>query len=74
MISSKRNEPNIEDPRFRITPIQQMAAACTGALITSTFGLLPICNYMLFKLIQSIFSYSVGCYKSTPASSIQKNS
>lgn len=39
MISAKYNEPNIEDPRFRITPIQQMAAACTGALITSTFGI-----------------------------------
>ncbi|KAK9503901.1 hypothetical protein O3M35_010364 [Rhynocoris fuscipes] len=24
-----------DDPRFRITPIQQMAAACSGALITS---------------------------------------
>lgn len=23
------------DPRFRITPTQQMAAACTGALATS---------------------------------------
>jgi len=39
-ISDTHNEPNIEDPRFRITPVQQMAAACTGALITSTFGLL----------------------------------
>lgn len=54
MISSKRSEPNIEDPRFRITPIQQMAAACTGALITSTFGILPICNYIVFKIIHSI--------------------
>ncbi|XP_026807649.1 solute carrier family 25 member 40-like isoform X3 [Rhopalosiphum maidis] len=25
----------IDDPRFRIKPVQQMAAACTGALITS---------------------------------------
>lgn len=32
------NEPFIDDPRFRITPVQQMAAACTGALITSFFG------------------------------------
>lgn len=24
-----------DDPQFRITPTQQMAAACTGALITS---------------------------------------
>ncbi|XP_029343710.1 solute carrier family 25 member 40-like [Acyrthosiphon pisum] len=27
----------IDDPRFRIKPVQQMAAACTGALITSFF-------------------------------------
>jgi len=26
-----------DDPRFRITPTQQVAAACTGALITSLF-------------------------------------
>ncbi|XP_050421534.1 probable mitochondrial glutathione transporter SLC25A40 isoform X2 [Adelges cooleyi] len=26
---------NIDDPRFRITPVQQMAASCTGALTTS---------------------------------------
>ncbi|XP_073952272.1 solute carrier family 25 protein Shawn-like isoform X2 [Choristoneura fumiferana] len=26
-----------DDPRFRITPFQQMASACTGALITSLF-------------------------------------
>lgn len=24
-----------DDPRFRITPYQQMAAACTGAVVTS---------------------------------------
>jgi len=28
----------IDDPLFRIKPVQQMAAACTGALITSVFG------------------------------------
>jgi len=28
----------IDDPQFRIQPVQQMAAACTGALITSFFG------------------------------------
>lgn len=26
-----------DDPRFRITPFQQMASACTGAIITSLF-------------------------------------
>ncbi|XP_068624317.1 solute carrier family 25 protein Shawn-like isoform X2 [Battus philenor] len=26
-----------DDPRFRITPVQQMASACSGALITSLF-------------------------------------
>ncbi|XP_060834434.1 probable mitochondrial glutathione transporter SLC25A40 isoform X3 [Rhopalosiphum padi] len=29
------NTQLIDDPRFRIKPVQQMAAACTGALITS---------------------------------------
>lgn len=37
-ISNSNNEINIDDPRFRITPVQQMAAACTGALITSFLG------------------------------------
>lgn len=41
IMSSKtdsHNKPNIDDPQFRITPVQQMAASCTGALITSLFG------------------------------------
>lgn len=36
--SYPHNELSLEDPRFRITPVQQMAAACTGALITSLLG------------------------------------
>jgi len=35
---NSKNELSIDDPRFRITPVQQIAAACTGALITSFFG------------------------------------
>ncbi|XP_008188105.1 uncharacterized protein LOC100162723 isoform X2 [Acyrthosiphon pisum] len=31
------NKLLIDDPQFRIKPVQQMAAACTGALITSFF-------------------------------------
>lgn len=27
-----------DDAQFRITPVQQMAAACTGALLTSFIG------------------------------------
>jgi len=27
-----------DDPRCRITPVQQIAAACSGALITSALG------------------------------------
>jgi len=41
-MDSKFNSNNtllIDDPRFRIKPVQQMAAACTGALITSFFGI-----------------------------------
>jgi solute carrier family 25, member 39/40 len=33
------NTQLIDDPRFRIKPVQQMAAACTGALITSFLGI-----------------------------------
>lgn len=29
---------NLDDPRFRIRPYQQIIASCTGALITSVFG------------------------------------
>ncbi|KAL5238007.1 hypothetical protein ACI65C_005417 [Semiaphis heraclei] len=39
-MDSKNNSSTkllIDDPLFRITPVQQMAAACTGALITSFF-------------------------------------
>lgn len=31
-------EKGVDDPDFRITPYQQMAAACTGALLTSLIG------------------------------------
>lgn len=34
---------NLSDPRFRITPYQQMGAACSGALITSL-----ISKYLIF--------------------------
>lgn len=76
--SDMHNEPNIEDPRFRITPVQQMAAACTGALITSTFGLLYLStNFETIHLVNNknlkYFSYSIGCHKSTLASSNQNN-
>lgn len=27
-----------DDPQFRITPVQQAAASCTGALLTSLLG------------------------------------
>lgn len=29
---------NLDDPRFRIRPLQQVASACTGALITACFS------------------------------------
>lgn len=37
-VNNSQNDLHIDDPRFRITPVQQMAAACTGALITSFLG------------------------------------
>lgn len=27
-----------DDPRFRIRPLQQVASACTGAMLTATFS------------------------------------
>ncbi|XP_046390589.1 solute carrier family 25 member 40-like [Ischnura elegans] len=33
--SNSKNVFRLDDPRFRITPLQQMGAACTGAFITS---------------------------------------
>jgi hypothetical protein len=38
MTSIKVNEIDLDDPRYRIKPVQQMIASCTGALITSFFG------------------------------------
>jgi len=29
---------DLDDPRFRIKPYQQIIASCTGAFITSIFG------------------------------------
>ncbi|XP_023247859.1 solute carrier family 25 member 40 isoform X2 [Copidosoma floridanum] len=37
MTGIKFNEVDLDDPRFRISPYQQMIASCTGALITSFF-------------------------------------
>jgi len=53
MMNSK-NQLNIDDPHFQITPIQQMAAACTGALITSFFGELIIHIFILKDIIINI--------------------
>lgn len=38
MSTVKAGDIDLDDPRFRIRPYQQMIAACTGALITSFFG------------------------------------
>jgi uncharacterized protein (DUF2342 family) len=29
---------SLEDPQYRITPVQQAAASCTGAILTSLLG------------------------------------
>lgn len=41
---------SVEDPRFRITPTQQMAAACSGALITSLIGKYSNYCWLILKL------------------------
>lgn len=37
-ISNMSMEIDLDDPRFRIKPYQQIIASCTGAFITSVFG------------------------------------
>lgn len=31
-------EADLDDPKYRIKPYQQLIASCSGALITSVFG------------------------------------
>lgn len=50
-LNNSQNELHVDDPRFRITPIQQMAAACTGALITSFIGLSFTLLFIFLKTI-----------------------
>lgn len=39
-----------DDPKYRITPFQQAAASCTGALLTSLLGSFYVfSHYELFK-------------------------
>lgn len=37
-IESPPNHPDTDTPEFRISPLQQALASCTGAIITSLFG------------------------------------
>lgn len=47
----KYNEYDLDDPRFRIKPYQQISSSCTGALMTSLMSeLLFIINANLFLL------------------------
>ena len=39
MATLNNNELDLDDPKLRIKPYQQMIAACTGALITSFIGM-----------------------------------
>lgn len=63
---------DLDDPRFRVRPYQQIVASCTGAFITSIFG--KIYSYLIQhnfykkeinsieKILQTFFySYSFGC-------------
>jgi len=37
---------DLDDPRFRIRPYQQIVASCSGAFITSVFGKF-VCKYYI---------------------------
>lgn len=39
---------SLDDPRFRIRPLQQVASACTGALITACFSKKRIPLYIAY--------------------------
>lgn len=62
---------DLDDPRFRVRPYQQIVASCTGAFITSIFGKIYsfLIRYIFTKKINSIekilqtffCSYSFGC-------------
>ena len=43
-------EIDLDDPRFRIKPYQQMLASCTGALVTSIFGKCLFHSFYLYTL------------------------
>lgn len=54
-----------DDPQYRITPFQQAAASCTGALITSLLGISICCFQVFIKklIINELYSNSTRCCK-----------
>lgn len=45
---AKTMDFDVDDPRYRITPTQQMMCSCLGALTTSTLGK-KVIKYTLHK-------------------------
>jgi len=42
---------DVDDPRYRITPTQQMLSSCFGAVTTSVMGKYLLCNYSYIVLM-----------------------
>lgn len=47
--SSKFVNTDIDDPKYRIKPYQQMIASCTGALFTSVIGNFLLNDYYAYR-------------------------
>lgn len=64
---------NYDDLEYRITPVQQAAASCSGAIITSLFGKL-IYLFCKVKISQTfLFSYSSGCSENSAAGTTERD-
>lgn len=46
---------DLDDPRFRIKPYQQIVASCTGAFITSIFGKIYFYNAIRYIFVREIY-------------------
>lgn len=66
-----------DDPRFRITPTQQMAAACSGGILTSVLRKSSktqtiVHFHIKFNAANFIRSDSIGCCESATPSSTEE--
>lgn len=67
-----------DDPRFRIRPLQQVASACTGGMLTATFskffGIVFKNSFILYKFECFSYSDTFGCGQDPFASPTNESS